>query len=186
MDTFANATLTFYEGFDYTYGDLSTVSGGVWINHSGTLAQWSTMDVAGDVSAGTSLAYIGLSSPTGRRVLKAAYMSEDMHRTFPAVIPSVEPELYFSALVKVTTAPTNEHYFLHFNEGPIFTSLFRGRVFVSSTTGGVTFGLSWLGAAGGATNTGTFALNSTHLIVVRLKMLNGAANDTASLWVDPV
>jgi hypothetical protein len=184
MSTFANAALTFYEGFDYAYGELSTISAGVWVPHSGAiLGQWSTMNVAGDVSAGTSLAYIGLTSPTGNRVLKAAFMTEDVHRVFDAVTTG---DLYFSALIKVTTTPTNEHYFLSFNEGPIFTSLFRGRVFCTATTGGVTFGLSWAGAAGGATNTGTFALNSTHLIVVKLTMLNGAANDTAVMWVDPV
>jgi hypothetical protein len=181
MGSIANATLTFYEPFDYAYGDLTTVSGGIWVNHSGTVGQWSTMNIDGDLSAGTSLAYPGFSLSSGRRVLKAAYMTEDVHRSFATVSTG---DLYFSALVKVTTAPTNEHYFLHFNEGAGFT-VFPVRVFVAATTGGVTFGLSWEGANAGATKTGTFSLNSTHLIVARLQMFGGTANDTASLWIDP-
>jgi hypothetical protein len=179
----------FYEGFNYTFGDISTVSAGAWFAHSGTVGQWSTMNTASD--SGNSLSYAGLAASAGSRLYKDKVFTEDVHRDFSSVYSVSTPgSIYYSFLIKVTEAPTFPHYCVHLYESTITTNRFPARVFVISTTFGGSTGVNFgvMGTSAGVTTytSNFYPLNTSHLVVVKLSMPHDGINiDTAYLWVNP-
>lgn len=97
------------ETFSYPDGALTTVSGGNWINHSGTALEQT-------VSNGC--------------VILQQTKTEDTHRNFTA---QASGAVWTGVDVKFTALPLAGAgtYFLHYSDG--MTSTFRGRVFASIT-----------------------------------------------------
>jgi PEP-CTERM motif len=148
----ANAAVVFNESFDYTNGQLTTVSAPNWVNFNG-----STLPIA--VTGGTISLTNLASGPSG----------EDVRRSL-GVAPITTGIIYYSALITPnSSAPTsaNGDYFLSANVSATTGGGFLGRVFLSATSTGFTFGLS-NGTSTPVDWTSDIALNSQYLVVVRL------------------
>jgi hypothetical protein len=117
----SNAQLLLDENFDYgaSAGDLVALSGGNWVNHSGTTTiQYQT----------TSLSMTGYpSTGVGGSALVDGSRSEDANRSFTNQTSGL---IYASALINVASASTTENYFLHFRNGTIFYSKFMVKMMV--------------------------------------------------------
>lgn len=149
------------DNFDYgaTPGNLTAISGEVWVAHSG----------AGSgpvqyVTTGLSMPGYG-SSGVGGAATIATTGSEDVHRPFTNQTSGV---VYFAALVNISTARTGD-YFFHVSDA---STGFRARVFARNSDGVLQYGLS------PSTGTGTyatdaFAYNTTYLVVVKYDATSG-------------
>src|SRR5262245_46267024 len=117
------AALVLTDTFTYTNGPITTVSGGLWLNHAGTANQ---LDVL-----------------AGRAHLTAAE-SEDVNRPMGSFTSGT---LYLSFLLNVSTLPTaNGNYVAHLKDQTATGA--RARVFV--TTSGAGAGRYRVGVANGA------------------------------------
>jgi hypothetical protein len=146
------STLLVAENFDYGNipGDLTTVSSGAWVAHSG----------AGSgpvqyITASLSMPGYGSSGVGGAATISTGG-AEDVHRPFAD--QTSEP-VYFSALVNVSTAQTGDYFFHLSNAG----TLFRARIFVRDSAGNLQYGL-------GTTSTATYSADNfdydtTYLVV---------------------
>ena len=156
-----NAAIVIDEPFAYADGPLTTVSSGVWSNHSG-----STLQV--DVQSGV----LNLTENE----------SEDVNRGLPSGPYGTNGYLYASFTVNFSGLPSGTGgYFAHFKD--FGTMNFKGRVFATST--GAAGGTYRLGVANGG-NTSTnipfdLALSSTYAVVLRWNTTNA----TSTLWVNP-
>jgi hypothetical protein len=157
----ASATLLFSDNFNtYADGSLTTVSGGIWANHSGTLGQV-------DVQSGA--------------VNLTATESEDVNALITGG-PYTSGLLYYSLTVNFSVLPAGAgNYFAHFKDA---TTGFRARLF--ATTVGATPGFYRLAINNGSTPiSATFgtdlALGSSYQAVVRYDAFAVAT----TLWVDP-
>lgn len=157
----ATPSLPIYENFNYgsTTGDLTTVSGGVWENHSGATPL---------AYATTSLSMTGYSSSSiGGSASMSSSNSEDVNRSFT---PIASGSVYMSALVNLSTVGSGA-YFLHLN-----VTDFRARVGAKDDgAGGVLFGI---GTNSGTLTYGTtsFSLNTTYLVVASYDVVAGISN----------
>jgi predicted extracellular nuclease/DNA/RNA endonuclease YhcR with UshA esterase domain len=149
------------ENFTYgaTPGDLTTISGGVWVAHSGA-----TVGPVQYVATGLSMPGYG-SSGVGGAATIATTGSEDVNRSFTNQTSGV---VYFAALVNISTARTGD-YFFHVSDA---STGFRARVFARNSDGVLQYGLS------PSTGTGTyatdaFAYNTTYLVVVKYDANSG-------------
>jgi beta-lactamase superfamily II metal-dependent hydrolase len=160
------------ENFSYTAGTLLTANG--WTNHSGStnLIPVST----------PGLSYSGYASSGIGNAASLTTSGEDVNRTFTN---QTSGSVYYAFLVSVSSAGAAD-YFTHFGSNP-FSSYngFHGRVYCRSASGGVNFGISRAGNASPVWSSTVFALNTTHLIVVKYTFVPGATNDTVDLWVNP-
>lgn len=161
----ASGALLFSDDFNYSDGALTTVSGGVWANHSGTLGQV-------DVQSGL----VNLTSAE----------SEDVNALISGG-PYLSGMLYFSLNVNFSVLPAvGGGYFAHFKDAT--ASGFRARLF--ATTTGATAGSFRLGVNNGSNLplTGTLpsdlSLGSTYQVVVRYDA-SSPANAT-TVWVNPL
>ncbi len=151
------------ENFEYgdTPGDLTAVSGGNWVAHSGAgngPVQYQT----------SSLSFPGYgSSGIGGSATFAGTGSEDVHRTFP---DQTAGDVYYAALVNLSAATSTGTYFLHLSDGG--TSNFRGRFFARDSSGTLQFGLSSSGSTGTYSDV-PFAYNTTYLVVVKFNVTTG-------------
>jgi len=148
------------DNFNYgsTPGNLTTVSGGIWVAHSG----------AGSgpvqyITSGLSMPGYGSSGVGGAATISTAG-SEDVNRSFAN---QTSGTVYFAALVNVSQAQTGD-YFLHLKDA---TTGFRARVFVKNDGGILRFGLGTTGAA--TYSTADFAYNTTYLVVVKYEVTTG-------------
>lgn len=178
MASISPAALDFYEDFDYTAGDLSTASSGVWAIHSGTagVGEAQVTDAPGD--DGSSLAYAGFADPSGNRLAMGQAYAADYNRPFTA--PLTTGTKYASMLVKFTSAPsTTGTYFTHFFNGG---TTFRARVLArqdGDNASAVNFGIDVAGTP--VATTDEFAIGDTHLLVFKYDR----DADTASLFLNP-
>jgi hypothetical protein len=151
------------ENFDYgtTGGDLTAVSGGAWVQHSG-----SSGPVA-YVAAPTSLTMAGYpSSGIGGHATYSG-TSQDVNRAFTEVSSGT---VYGSALVNLSAVDSG-NYFMHFNSGG-----FRARVGAQDDgSGNILFGI---GASSSALTYGTtpYSLNTTYLLVFSYEIATGTCN----------
>jgi hypothetical protein len=159
----ASATPLFSDNFNtYANGFLTTVSGGIWANHSGTANQV-------DVLSGA--------------VNLTATESEDVNALITGG-PYTSGLLYYSLIVNFSVLPAGAGgYFAHFKDST--TTGFRARLF--ATTVGAAPGFYRLGINNGSTPiSATFgtdlSLGSAYQAVVRYDV--GAVATT--LWVDPL
>lgn len=140
------------EDFDYgaSSGDLTAVSSGTWVNHSGTavVAYTTTgLTMAGYPSSGVGGS--AMISPSG---------SEDVNRTFTA---QTSGNVYGSALVSIS-AVNSGNYFIHLKDTG---NNFRARVGAKDDgSGKILFGI---GAVSSTLTYGTsvFDLDTTYLLV---------------------
>ncbi len=166
-------TLLLNENFDYTAATLLTANG--WAAHSGAGTNAIT------VTAPLPVTYSGyLSSGVGNEVTVVA-SGEDDNKTFTS---QTTGSVYASCLVNITTASLTGDYFFHFGQ-TIIGSTFRGRVFVKKdASNNLAFGIAQSTTVPNYTAF-TYALNTTYLLVLKLDIVSGTANDVASIYINP-
>ena len=148
------------ENFDYgaSSGDLTAVSSGTWVKHSGTavVAYTATgLTMAGYPSSGVGGS--AMISPSG---------SEDVNRTFTA---QTSGNVYGSALVSISAVGSG-NYFIHLKDTG---NNFRARVGAKDDgSGKILFGI---GASSSTLTYGTsvFDLDTTYLLVFSYNIDNG-------------
>lgn len=165
------------EDFDLAAGQLLTANG--WTAHSGAGTNPLTV-----VSPG--LTYTGYPSSGVGNAVGFTTSGEDVHKTF-AVQSS--GSVYAAFMVRFTEASTDVvgGYYFHLSPDPIGTN-FRGRVFVKrNAENQLAFGLSKAGTSEAtvAYSPFSYALNTTYLIVLKYTIVDGATNDTVSIYVNP-
>ena len=155
------------ENFDYggTAGNLTTVSGGNWNVHSGTT------NPIGYATTSLSMPSYASSGVGGSATF--ALSGEDVNRTFTE---QSSGNVYYAALVSLSSATTTGDYFLHLKDTGTFN--FRARIFAKNSGGQMLFGLS------SSTSTGTYAAtnfsyNTTYLVVAKYDLVN----DDSALYV---
>ena len=151
------------ENFDYgtTAGDLTTISGGAWVQHSGSA------DPVAYVAAPTSLMMTGYpSSGIGGHATYGG-SSQDVNRAFTGITSGT---VYGSALVNLSAVATG-NYFMHFNA----SGGFRARVGAKDDgNGDILFGI---GASSSILTYGTtaYSLNTTYLLVFSYEIATGVS-----------
>jgi hypothetical protein len=154
----ARAELLFGEGFDYPNGDITNVSGGLWVNHSGA-APLAIVDGRAFVDGGISGS------------------AEDANRSFPA-----EQQVVYAAFrLSLTNLPTVPAYFAHVKAT---NSTFKAKLF--AVTNGALAGFYRIGVSAAANSpAGVYAqdlaLNHDYWVVLgwdRNLLL-------ASVWINP-
>jgi len=162
---------------DFSYADAALLTDNGWAAHSGGGTNPQTVTAPGLTYSG----YAG--SGVGNSVLMTT-SGEDVNRSFAA--PVTTGTLYASFLANVSASTATGDYFFHFH---INASTFYGKVFIrkDAVNDNYSFGVSRNANAGtGAVFTpSTYTNGSTHLVVVKYTFVDGAANDTVSLFVDP-
>jgi hypothetical protein len=167
----ALATTFLTEDFDYASGTAITATGN-WAAHNAGGTNAIAVTTSG-------LSYSGYPGGVGN----AASMTtngEDDHTT--AAFTHSSGAIYYAFLANFSAAQATGDYFAHFYQS---SSLFYGRTFCKLVSGSLNFGITR--GSGTANYSATpFALNTTHLIVVKYNIIGGLTNDTADLFVDPV
>jgi len=158
-------TVSLEDNFDYgaTAGDLTTVSGGTWAQHSGASNQL--------MYATTSLSMTDYpSSDVAGSIMIDASGSEDVNTSISA--PVTSGTMYASTLINLT-AVGDGTYFFHFMDDSYGYSARVGAK--TDGNGGVLFGI---GATSSSLTYGTtsFALNTTYFLVSSYNIDNGVAN----------
>jgi hypothetical protein len=175
------------ENFDYAADALLTTQG--WNAHSAGITNPITINNGG--LSWTNTAYIG--SGIGNSAL-VDNTGSDENKPLNGYIS--EGSVYASFLYKTNAAITtaNDDFFFHFvkynNEtNPVFTSTntaFRGRIFVLPGTTATQFklGLTFNSTTVAVDDvTADLDITQTYLIVVKYTFIDGADNDTVSLYV---
>jgi hypothetical protein len=180
-----DATALMIENFDYVPGQLTTVSGGSWVNFSGT-ANFIQVTAGG-------LSYSGYpSSGIGNKIDIVNGSAEDAYRQF--VTQPVGTTTYAAFMVNVSsttgmlpnTSTTGDYFagFLPSNS----TTLLNGRV---SVRVGSVAGTYQLGLRATSSNTtsdfSTTDLNpgTTYLVVISYQSVAGGSNDVVKMWINP-
>lgn len=161
------------EEFDYTAGDsLNGIHN--WIVQP-TASYVNTIKV---VSPG--LTYTGYPSKIGN----AAFVDttgQDIFRNFPKVTSG---SVYAAMLVNFSKATTTGEYFLHLNDSGTFG--FLGRVFAKLSGNDVVFGLLKGSTGTNVYTTTTYALNTTHLLILKYTFNSGSTtDDSVYLYLNP-
>ena len=155
----AHAAVILNEPFNYLDGPLTTVSGGIWANHSGTAGQ---LDVA-----------------SGKAKLTQSE-GEDVN-AFLSGRPYANGNLYASLVINLTGLPSGAGgYFAHFKDDG---NGFRARIFVS--TNGAAAGSFRVAIVNG---TNAFAAIPRNLTVGQdytLVLRYDTAAATSTLWISP-
>ncbi len=155
------------ENFDYggTGGNLVAVSGGAWVNQSGTsgFVQYVPTSLTMDSYASSGVGGAATILTTG---------VEDVRQGFTGQNGVV----YLSSLINVSAAGGGT-YFFHLKNADAGT-YFRGKVFAKDTGGVLNFGFQ-VDNETIQYSTTPFAYNTTYLIVVRYDV----ATDTGALYV---
>jgi endonuclease/exonuclease/phosphatase family metal-dependent hydrolase len=166
--TLSGAALLLNDSFSYPDGPLVTVSGGVWVHHSGS--------VSGQVAV-----------VSGRVLLNEAN-AEDVNALLagqPYPSSGTTNVFYASFTVKFTSLPGGGGtYFAHFKNS---STTFRARIW--ALTSGAALDRFRLGisstdaSAVGATNTMDLHLNTDYTVVTRL--VNSNSVTVSTLWINP-
>lgn len=164
----SGAALLLSDSFSYPDGPLVTVSGGVWVHHSGS--------VSGQVAV-----------VSGRVLLNEAN-AEDVNALLagqPYPSSGTTNVFYASFTVKFTSLPGGGGtYFAHFKNS---STTFRARIW--ALTSGAALDRFRLGisstdaSAAGATNTMDLHLNTDYTVVTRL--VNSNSVTVSTLWINP-
>jgi len=156
----AGAVSLMSETFTYPDGVLTTVSGGNWVNHSGT----------------------GTFIPVASGAVTVAHGSgsrEDVNRSFGAQGATATTYACFQVTVPDPGGAVTTAYFAHFKDTG--TINFAGRVFVVASGAGFTFGL----AATSSTVTTTWPVTLNYGQQYTVAVSYDAAAGSSQLWVDP-
>ncbi len=181
----ASAVPLLEEGFNYGEGNLTTVSLGAWVAHSGAGA------VPVQVTS-VSLTKAGLPSLGGK---SAQYTNglgsrEDVNRTVS--IPTTDgTSIYASCLFRVntTSVSVSSDVVYHFFAT---TTLWPSRAYLKTDTSNSTF---TLGVKSQGPSSPVFAptsdpnadlqVGTTYLVVLGLDFVSGPTNNVASIWINP-
>jgi hypothetical protein len=161
------------DDFSYPPGSLLTNNG--WTAHSGAGTNPITVSSPG-------LTYPGyLGSGIGNAVTMTT-SGEDVNRTYAA---QTMGSVYGSLMVNISNASEAGDYFFHLGPVAIGTT-FRARVFVrDDASGNLSFGISKASTPDIVWTAYSYAPNTTHLLVAKYTIVDGATNDTVSLFVNP-
>lgn len=188
----ASAQLLFEENFSYATGQLTSVgggadvSGGNWVNYSGTSLPLT-------VSAG-SLTYTGYaSSGIGNKVEVMNGSAEDAYRQFTTQSPGVV--IYAACIMNVSTttglaanSSSTGDYTVSLLSSTSTTALY-GRISLRAGSVANTFNL---GMRATSSNTAAvwdatdYPVGTPVLLVIEYDLVSGNTNDTASLFINPV
>ena len=183
----AEAGVLFSDNFDYDAGQLTSVSGGNWVNFSGTGYYIQCVD--------GNLAYPSYSASNIGRMIQIVRhplnsSAEDVHCQFAS--QSSGTTVYASLLFRVThdsmspDTSTNGQHWAMFMPNNSITMQF-GRI---STKMAVTPGKYYIGLRATHDNstiwyTTMLDVNTTYLIVLAYESISGNTNDIAKLWINP-
>ncbi len=110
---------------------------------------------------------------------------QDAYRAFSAPVPPTSgTTLYFSATLRLTAAQATGDYFMYVSELGYLNSLY-GRVYARSSGSGFQLGLSSDNLTASSYGAPVLNFNTAYQIVVAWDIVDGAANDTFKLYVDP-
>ncbi|HON19074.1 MAG TPA: DUF5018 domain-containing protein, partial [Salinivirgaceae bacterium] len=169
--------LLMVENFDYNVGD-SLVNHG-WVAHSAS----GTYPII-VVSPGLEYPnYLGSGVGNAVRFVKSG---EDVNKPFSNVTVT-SGTVYAAFLVNFEDAGTVTagDYFAHFMTSG--TTTFRGRIFVrKDASNNLSFGVT-KGALGSSAvwTDYTYSMNTTYLMVLKYKFIDGVKNDSVSLFINP-
>jgi len=172
-------TIFWEENFAYTVG--TTVSSNGWIAHSGVGTDSPLVDA-------TNLSYSSYPPVLGGSARTTGVTGEDVSKNFGQ---QASGDIYVSWLMNITGLPsTTQDYNFHLGDAAVQTggTTFRGRLYVQRNAENlVRFGISK-----GSTNTTIiqftdylYAYNTTYLMVMKYKIVDGTANDEVYLWINP-
>lgn len=174
-DNTSLATSLLTEDFAYSEGALLTANG--WSAHNAAGTNPLTVSAPG-------LTYSGYAGSGVGNSVAMATSGEDVNQLFSSPVSS--GSVYAAFLVNVAATTATGDYFFHFH---ISGSSFYGKVFArkDSVTDNYSFGVSRNANAGtGAVYTpSSYTNGNTHLLVVKYTFIDGTANDTVELFVDP-
>jgi DNA/RNA endonuclease YhcR with UshA esterase domain len=184
----AQAQVLLEENFDYTTGQLTTVSGGNWVNFSGTgnFIQ---------VSSG-SLSYTGYpSSGIGNKIqiVSATTSAEDAYRNFSQyqLAGATVYGSFLISLLDTINLAANSHATGEYFAGlmPVTgTSVYVNRVCIRKGAGPNTFNLGLRATSSNATvewHTVDLNIGTTYVVIMRYQMVPGGTNDVAALFINP-
>ncbi|HKQ57305.1 MAG TPA: hypothetical protein VJY35_05520 [Candidatus Eisenbacteria bacterium] len=177
--TASTAAPIFVEDFSYAVGTALNGTGG-WSAHSGAGTNPQTVNTAG------GLTYAGYpSSGVGNLLGPLATSGEDNNHTFAGQAAGA---VYAAFMINVASSQTTGDYLFHLVDGAIAGNIFRARVFVKKDGASTNYALGiQFGSTLNAVYTPfSFVPGTTHLLVVKYTFVAGAANDIASLYIDPV
>lgn len=149
------------EPFNYSDGDLTAVSGGNWVTHSGTIADVQVL--------------------SGEAVVNQSGGVKDDNRSFPPRTNTDKTYACFRFKLPDVGGTPALGYFAHFKDATTFN--YASRVYVAPFGNTFTLGLSVASFSGTPPLWGT-ALNYGQWYTVVISY--DAANDVSELWVDPV
>ncbi len=189
MGTITQAQLL-NENFSYSTGQLdavnggANVSGGAWINYSGT-----TLPI--QVTSG-SLTYSGYAaSGIGNKVVIVPGSAEDAYTQFAT---QTSGTVYAAFLVNFTTttgmtantSTTGDYSFAFIPSTSTSALDARVSVRVGSVAGTYNLGLRATSTNTASTFKSTdYATGGTHLIVISYQFVAGTTNDVMNMWIDP-
>jgi hypothetical protein len=174
----ASATQLLTEDFSYALGTGLNGTNG-WSAHSGAGTNPQTVNTAG------GLTYAGYaSSGIGNLLGPLATSGEDNNKAFTG---QTSGATYAALMINTASTQATGDYLFHFFDGAITGNIFRARVFLkkdpSSTN--YAFGIQFGSTINTVYTPYSYTLGSTHLLVLKYTFVAGAANDIASLFVDP-
>lgn len=152
------------ENFDYgaTAGDLTTVSAGAWVNHSGASNQL--------MYATTGLSMTDYPSDAAGAISLSSANSEDVNKAFTSDITS--GMVYSSALINLSEVNGGTYFFHLMNESTTYSARVGAK---NNGSDKILFGI---GASSSSLTYGSNAydLNKTYLIVASYNTANGVSN----------
>ena len=165
-----SSTLPLVEDFDYTAA--TTLASNGWVPNSGVGTNSITL------SSG-SLTYTGyVSSGVGNKI-SLVNTGEDAFRTFDQVTSG---SVYVAFMVNISVASTTGDYFLTLSTNPQGT--YSDRIYAKDDgSGNLEFGIAK--ASNTVWTVGTYAYNTTHLIVVKYTFNAATSDDITGIYVDP-
>ncbi len=180
-------TLFMEENFAYTPG--TTVASNGWSPHGAP-------GTASPLVDATNFSYTNYPPNLGGSARTTGVTGEDISKGFTE---QTSGDVYAAFLLNITGVPTAiQDYFFHLGDATVptgGTTYFRGRLFAQKDANdALRFGISKASAnttviqwTGGPFTGGTFdyALNTTYMMVLKYKMVAGAANDEVSLFINP-
>lgn len=165
VPTIVSSKIYFEENFDYgaTAGDLTTSSGGNWLNHSGTENQ------TGYANSSLSMTDYPSTSIGGSMTISSSG-SEDVNSALMPIITS--GKVYASTLVNLSTVGSGTYFFHFMNDSYGYSARVGAK---DDGSGKILFGI---GATSSSLTYGTtaFDLNTTYLLVSSYDIGTGEAN----------
>ncbi len=169
-----------YDNFDYPAGDSL-----IWHNW---LTQQTSLINAIMVS-GEGLTYTGYPCSGIGKAALIGTTGQDVFRGFVKQTASGST-IYMAFLAKVTAGATGDVFITLKESSTSATNLnFRGRVYAKvDGSNNLAFGLSKGAITAPATanyTTSTYSLNTTYLLIMKYKIVEGTTNDSAFLFINP-